>query len=141
MLVDFFLERLEEFVFGAGLPGPIEPVRRAGWGNQRANDAALDHSIEVSCPRLESWSLCQRMLLLRLLILREGGQRESSRDAQDSAEEDASWNLSGCSGLSRLFGLSGISGSSNYTNQTDQMTRQTTNGGDASIRRFTGSRK
>ena len=59
MIVDFFLEGLEEFVFGAGLPGAIEPVRRAGRRNQRANDAALDHSIEVSCPRLKGWGLGQ----------------------------------------------------------------------------------
>src|SRR5262249_40175933 len=56
----------------------------AGWRNQHANDAPLDHSIEVSCPRREGWSLYQLLFRLRVLILREGRQGQRGRDAQDA---------------------------------------------------------
>src|SRR5262249_40151990 len=50
MLVDFVLERLEQFVFGACLPKSEQPVRSPGWRHEHTNHAALNHAIEVALP-------------------------------------------------------------------------------------------
>src|SRR5262250_927900 len=72
--IDFFLEGLEEFIFGTGLPSSIQPVRRAGGRNQRANNSALDHSVEVSCPGLKGRGWFNLKFLRGWLILREAGR-------------------------------------------------------------------
>ena len=53
MRIDFVLKGLEQFVFGAHLPKPEQPVRGSGWRHKRANDATLDHTIEIACPGLQ----------------------------------------------------------------------------------------
>src|SRR5262249_19768007 len=83
----FFLKCLEQFKLGAGLAGSVEPVGRAGRGNKHANDAPLDHPIEVTRPRLEGWALYQLLLRLRLLILREGGQAQRDRDTENTEKD------------------------------------------------------
>ena len=76
MIVDFLLEGLEEFIFGAGLSGTIEPVGCAGWCDKGADHAAFDHPVEVSGPRLENGGLDQFILVGFRLILGKDGESE-----------------------------------------------------------------